>query len=175
MHHTFNVAELVVGEGLCSRRTVARDVHMDIEIAPREYTPPPHLRCPFLNGKIKAEGVFVEECFPGQSLLAKGRQAVLKLTVDGRWSLVRILVLDLRDIRSPQRGLRHYEWSFLVIGQGNDSLQLFVCPGTDPNTLAIADLLDLLGATHDDVGKAEDGGRVVLTSEGGFRIEKAGE
>jgi hypothetical protein len=135
--------------------------------APPGFRPTPGIACPFLNGQLRAEGRFFEECRPGSSLLAKGRQAILKLSAQGHWSLVNILILDLGKVLSPSRTERLYEWTFLVIGKPHDRLHLFGEKIEDE--VAIEDLLSLLGATADDLGRDAQGQAVTFTSEGGFR------
>src|SRR6516164_8160202 len=96
--HTFATAAILVGEGECRRQGTARDVVLTVETAPPDFRPDPTIASPFLSGRIRAEGSMIEECRPGASLLGKGRQAVLKLRVEQHWSLVHILLLDLRQV-----------------------------------------------------------------------------
>jgi hypothetical protein len=170
VQHTFDSAELIIGEGGGRRRLPARDVTLEVTSAPPGFTPAPGVRSPFLNGQLRAGGTLFEECRPSSSQLGRGREAVLKLSAAGRWSLVSILLLDLGEIRSPAPGRRLYQWSFLVTGKPCDALHLF--PGDAPaGELAIEDLLSLLGATADDVGRTAEGESVVYNAEGGFRVE----
>ncbi len=168
MQHTFARGQFVLGEGSCRRYGNVRDVLLTIEAQPGS-APLPGVRSPFLNGTLRAEGTFVEECLPNRSLLTRGREAVLKLSAAGKWSLVGILVVALGQIRSPSAHERLYSWSFLVISNSCDALGLF--PDATGNELSLADLLDLLGATNADVGRSPDGQRMVYDTEGGFRLQ----
>jgi hypothetical protein len=170
MQHFFAEAELIVGEGLKRRHGKLLDVRLDVTVAPAGSPTTPGVRSPFLNGKVRAEGTFIEVCRPSNSLLAPGREAVIKISHQGRWSLVSVLVLSLGPIDCPARGARHYHWPFLVTGKPCDALGLF--PDTAKNgELALEDLLDLLGATRDDLGRTEEGAAVRFNAEGGFRPE----
>ena len=166
--HTFATAAILVGEGECRRQGTARDVVLTVETAPPDFRPDPTIASPFLSGRIRAEGSMIEECRPGASLLGKGRQAVLKLRVEQHWSLVHILLLDLRQVTNPSPGQRHYHWTFLVLGKPHDRLGLFGVE--EGQELALEDLLALLGAAPEDVGRTE-GGPVRYTSEGGWRSD----
>jgi hypothetical protein len=168
--HRFATAALVVGEGQCKRSTTVRDVELEVRLAGKDFRPGPGGRGPFLDGRIRAEGRLIEECRPGGSLLAPGRQAVLKLALEGRWSLAGVLIGELGRVQAPASGRRVYEWPFLVVGKPCDRLGLF---GADPagDELALEDLLALLGAAPDEVGRGEQGRTVTYTAEGGFRLE----
>src|SRR5438445_10474330 len=153
--HTFATAALVVGEGQSRKYGTVRDVVLNVTTAPGPQ--PAGANSPFLDGRIRAEGEFVEECRPGASLLARGRQAVLKLSVGRHWSLVTVLVVDLGEVRSVSPKERLYQWKFLVVGRPVDRLHLF---GADvQDELAIEDLLGLLGAGREDVGRTADGSK----------------
>jgi hypothetical protein len=172
--HTFATADVTVGEGPCRRHGKVRDVNLTIETAPHGFRPTPGIKDAFLNGSIRAEGTLVEECRPHASLLGKGREAVLRLTAGGHHALVSVLLLELGPIRSPEKGIRHYDWSFLVTGKPRDPLGLFPGPaGKDGGELGVEDLLSLLGAGSDDLGRAEDDQAVTFNAEGGFRLEAA--
>jgi hypothetical protein len=166
--HHFAQAALVVGEGLKRRYGKLLDVTLDVTVAPAGGPVTPGVRSPFLNGKVRAEGTFVEVCRPSSSLLAPGREAVVRLAHEGRWSLVSVVVLSLGPISSPARGVRHYRWLFLVTGRPCDALHLFpdACPDGE---LGLEGLLDLLGAGRDDLGRTSDGLAVRFDGEGGFR------
>jgi hypothetical protein len=138
--NTFPTALLLVGEGQSRKQATVRDVVLDVTVAPPGSQPNAGVADSFLNGSIRAEGELFEECRPGASLLAKGRQAVLKLTVERHWSLVSILIVDLGEIRSVSPKERLYQWKFLVVGKPSERLHL---SGADPREeLAIEDLLN---------------------------------
>src|SRR5262249_40308309 len=149
-----------VGAGESRRTGTARDVALTVEQAPPGDSP--RLGSPFLNGQLRAEGVFFEECRPNSSLLAAGREAALRLVEKGHWSLVSVLIVKRGEIRSPAPGQRLYEWSFLVTGKPRDALRLFPDPGD--GELSLEDLLALLGT--DEGGKS-----VTFNAEGGYRAE----
>jgi hypothetical protein len=162
MRHTFASATFVVGEGQARRTGMARDVALTVEQAPPGA--PPRVGSPFLNGQLRAEGVFFEECRPNNSLLAAGREAVLRLVEQGHWSLVSVLIVKLGEIRSPAPGQRLYEWSFLVTGKPRDALRLFSTAGE--GELSLEDLLGLLGT-----GAGDEGTSVTFDAEGGIHAE----
>jgi hypothetical protein len=169
--HTFATAAILVGEGEARREGTARDVVLNVETAPPEFRPDPRVASPFLNGRIRAEGSMQEECRPGASLLGKGRQAALKVRFESHWSLVHILILDLLEVTNPAPSQRLYHWTFLVLGKPHDRLGLF---GVDEGEeLALEDLLTLLGAAPEDVGRDAAGQPIRYTSEGGLRDDPA--
>jgi hypothetical protein len=170
--HRFESAALAVGEGQCRRWGQACAVELEVRTAGKDYQPEPGGRGAFLDGRIRAEGRLCEECRPGASLLAPGRQAVLKLSVQGRWSLASVLILELGRIHSPTPARRLYEWTFLVVDKPCDQLQLFGAEAAG-DELALDDLLALLGAAPEEVGRAEQGQEVTYTAEGGFRLHAA--
>ncbi len=104
MQRTFPTATFIVGEGPSRRTGTGRDVVLTVEAAPAGDKPP--VGSPFLTGQIRAEGTFFEECFPNRSLLAVGREAVLKLVDKDRWAQTGILILKLGEIRTPEQGRR---------------------------------------------------------------------
>ena len=138
MQHTFPTATFVVGEGPSRHTGTARDVVLTVEKKP--LVTPPASGSPFLNGQLRAEGTFLEECRPNNSLLAAGREAVLKLVAEGHWSFVSVLIVKLGEVRSLSPGQRLYQWSFLVTGKPRDSLRHF--PEHGPGELAPEDLLN---------------------------------
>ncbi len=141
MQHTFLTASFVVGEGPARRTGTARDVMLTVTKAPGDNSTP---GSPFLSGRIRAEGVLLEECRPNSSLLAVGREAILKLADQDHWSLAGILIVKLGEVRSPAKGQRFYEWSFLVTGKPCDALRLF--PDHGAGELPLEGLFDGLGA-----------------------------
>ena len=141
MQHTFATATFVVGESQARRTGTVRDVVLTVMKAPPSVKPASG-DSPFLNGQIRAEGVFFEECRPNNSLLAVGREAILKLVGKDHWSRTGVLILKLGEIRSPAQGQRLYQWSFLVTGKPRDVLRYF--PERAEGELALEDLLDLL-------------------------------
>ncbi len=139
MQHTFPTATFVVGEGPARRIGTVRDVVLTVEkarVLDRQTSD-----SPFLMGPIRAEGSFLEECRPNSSLLAVGREAVLKLAAKDRWSLAGVLIMKLGEIRTPAPKQRLYQWSFLVTGRPRDPLRLF--PEHGPGEMALEDLLEI--------------------------------
>jgi hypothetical protein len=137
MQHTFPTAAFVVGEGVSRRVGTARGVVLVVEQAPSgEKTAD---GSPFLSGQIRAEGTLLEECLPNRSLLAVGREAVLKLAAGERWAQTGILILKLGEIRTPEPGRRLYQWSFLVTGKPRDVLRAF--PDRAPGQVELESLL----------------------------------
>src|SRR5262245_43900218 len=112
MKHTFARADLILGEGQARRTLKVRDVALHVVRTPGGGPPAPASRNPFLDGRIRAEGTFLEECRPSSSQLAAGRQGVLKLKVEDKWSLLSILIVQLGPIQTPGPNQRLYEWSF---------------------------------------------------------------
>jgi hypothetical protein len=166
--YEFERAEVVVGEGAARQRHEAPRVTLRVERAPQGAQVLKGVRNEFLNGRLAADGELTEVCLPGRSLLARGREATLRLIAHGKWTSVRVLATELLDVQPCEPGQRCYRWAFLVVGQTYDPLNLF--PGArDGELLAVDDLLDLLGATRDDLGGA------VFNAEGGFRLADAEE
>jgi hypothetical protein len=165
--HRFATATFFVGEGEARKTGTARDVVLNVEEGVEQVKSPAG-RSPFLTGQIRAEGTFFEECRPNSSLLAVGREVVLKLAAHGRYSLVSVLLVELGEIRSPAPKQRLYQWSFLVTGKPRDALRIF--PMRESGELEVVDLLELLGASADDVGKDANGREVAFDTEGGFRV-----
>lgn len=161
--YEFERAELAIGEGAARRRHEAPRVCLCIESAPDKTPIVKGVRNEFLNGRLSAAGELTEICLPGQSLLQIGREATLKLVACGKWSTLRVLATQLLDVQPCEPKQRYYRWSFLVVGQQHDPLQLFPIAG-DGERLEIDDLLDLLGATRADLGGA------AFDGEGGFRL-----
>jgi hypothetical protein len=138
MQHTFPTAAFAVGEGPSRHVGTARDVVLTADATSQAGA------APYLRGQIRAEGMLFEECRPNRSLLAVGREAVLKLAVADRWSQVGVLIMKLGEIRTPGPGKRLYEWSFLVTGRPTDPLRLF--PERRPGEVGLEELLALVRA-----------------------------
>jgi hypothetical protein len=164
MHtYEFERAEVVVGDGAARQRHEASRVTLRVERAAAGAPALRGVRNEFLNGRLSAEGELTEVCLPGRSLLRSGHEATLKLSAHGRWSTVRVLAMQLLDVQPCEPKQRYYRWAFLVVGQAYDPLGMF--PGArDGEMLEIDGLLDLLGATRDELGGA------VFDGEGGFRL-----
>jgi hypothetical protein len=144
MQCTFPTAAFMVGEGVSRRKGTARDVALTVENLSTQDKP--ETASPFLGGPIRAEGFFLEACAPNKSMLAVGREAVLKLVHKEKWSAVGVLIVKLGEIRTPEPGQRLYPWSFLVTGKPRDPMRLFLDRG--PGEVALEDLLALQGDSH---------------------------
>jgi hypothetical protein len=162
--YEFERAEVAIGEGQARQRHEVLRVSLCVREAPKGAPRVSGVRSDFLNGRLGVDGKLWEVCLPGRSLLRKGAQATLKLSAGGRSSVVQILVLDLLDVEPREPKQRLYLWSFLVVGQDRDPLELF--PSAKAGELLEMDeLLSLLGATRDDLGGA------TFNSEGGFTFQ----
>lgn len=168
MQYTFAQAELYLGENEARRTIKVREVILEVNRKP-QMEPAPRSRSPFLDGRIQASGGLLEECRPSSSLLAKGRQAILRLSAAGKWSLLRVVLLDLGAIQAPTPNQRLYPWTFLVVDNPCDSLGLVSSGDVVGDELGIEDLLDILGARTEEIGKDANGQPITYNAEGGFR------
>jgi len=119
----------------------------------------PNVANPALNGKYAIKGIFDYECCPGQCPMREGKTGTLKLSHEGKFTILPIFFIErLQVVPLPNR--RRHTWYFGGLVPTIDQLDFL--PTQEEITLD--ELIGLLGASRDMMEEMS----VQFTSEGGF-------
>jgi hypothetical protein len=123
----------------------------------------PSIQNPALNGKLNITGSFDIHCTPNKCPVLRGRQGLLKVHLENKFSMLLCLFLDCPEITTPGPFRRRYKWLFGGIQRPLHDQIGFVPDLTGEVT--IDELLELLGASRQEMEKSA----CKFNSEGGFQ------
>jgi hypothetical protein len=157
MKHVFPKALLTFTPDDVYHKRWLNVVNVGLEIIANRKAKNPKVANPALNGKYDIQGVFDYIGIANQSPLNAGRVVTLKVSGDGKFALLPVLLLECLQINTPSPHRRCYTWYFGGLAKPVGLIE------TDDGEISIDDLLEDLGATRDMLGK------VKFDSEGGFQ------